>query len=407
MYHAVSTDLNSALTLSRYDFTNKRIGVIGSGSSAIQIIPQLQKRPGTQLSCFIRGRTWISPPFGQAIQDAMGMASTSFTQEQIKRFREDPDHFYKFRREIEADGNNIHGVTIRGHEMQVGAKDAFSEAMKERLKKKPEIFDKIKPSFSPGCRRLTPGPGFLEALCEDNVDFISDAITAIEPKGVQTADGKLYEIDVLVCATGFHTASAPPFPVSGLNNATLSSHWSKRADNYMSVVTHNFPNLFMMLGPNSAIGSGSLTMMIESTGDYVVKCIRKIQKENIRSMTVKQARVRDFLRYTDAYFKSTVFTDECRSWYRTGEKITGLWPGSTLHCIETLRSPRWEDYDYEYIPSQDGEETNQLAFLGNGWSINQTENGDTAWYLRDEYRNMPNAPLPEDNDYYKIRSFSQ
>ena len=149
----------------------------------------------------------------------------------------------------------------------------------------------------------------------------------------------------------------------------------------MSVAVDDFPNFFIMLGPNAAIGSGSLTMMIESVGDYIFKCIRKLQKENIKSMTVKSARVRDFLRYADAYFKGTVFMDECKSWYRTGNKITGLWPGSTLHCIEVLRAPRWEDYEYEYVEEEDGQEENQLAWLGNGWSINQIEERDLDWYI--------------------------
>jgi len=378
--------------------------VIGSGSSAIQIIPQLQKRTGTDLSCFIRGKTWISPPFAQSIQDSLGMSSTTFSDEQRKRFADDPEHFYNFRRTIEADSNNIHSVTIRGTDMAKGAQAEFEKSMKERLKKKPEIFDKIKPDFAPGCRRLTPGPGFLEALTQDNVHFIQDRITAVEHTGVRTADGTLHEVDVIVCATGFHTAAAPPFAVKGLNGITLADHWSKRASTYMSITTDSFPNLFMMLGPNSAIGSGSLTKMIESVGDYIFKCLRKIQRENIRSMSIKSARVRDFLRYSDAYFKSTVFTDECRSWYRTGDKITGLWPGSTLHCIESLRSPRWEDYDYEYV--QDETEENQLAWMGNGWSINQLDNGDTAWYLRPEYQDVPQAPLPEEKEFYQVRAFA-
>lgn len=89
----------------------------------------------------------------------------------------------------------------------------FTQLMRERLAKKPEILDKILPDFAPGCRRLTPGPGFLEALTEDNVDFISKQIQNIVPEGVVLEDGALVEVDVLVCATGFNAASAPPFPI--------------------------------------------------------------------------------------------------------------------------------------------------------------------------------------------------
>jgi len=202
------------------------------------------------------------------------------------------------------------------------------------------------------------------------------------------------------------TAAAPPFKITGLDNKTLQDHWDKRAETYLSLATDNFPNMFIMLGPNAAIGSGSLTLMIESVGDYVIKCVRKLQKENIKSMTVKSARVRDFIRYTDAYFKGTVFTDECNSWYRKGDKITGLWPGSTLHCMDVMRSPRWEDFDYEYLPEEDGGELNQLGFLGNGWSINQLEQRDLGFYVLPQFQSVPSAPLPEKNDLYRMRLFS-
>ncbi|KAH0412902.1 FAD/NAD(P)-binding domain-containing protein, partial [Aureobasidium melanogenum] len=138
--------MHSAAWNQEYDFTNKRIGVIGSGSSAIQIIPSLQRLSGTHLSCFIRSRTWISPPFGQAIQDKLKMDGFKFTEEQKKKFRDDPEAFFKFRMEIEEGGNEIHELTIMGTDMQKGAQKHFEENMKTRLQKKPEIYDWLKPS---------------------------------------------------------------------------------------------------------------------------------------------------------------------------------------------------------------------------------------------------------------------
>lgn len=153
--------------------------------------------------------------------------------------------------------------------------------------------------------------------------------------------------------------------------------------------------------------------MLEAVGDYAIKCIRKMQRENLKAMVVKEARVRDFLEQADAYFEKTVFVDECRSWYRSGKsgKVTGLWPGSSLHCIEALRAPRWEDFEYEYLrrggdEEGEGNAVNQLAWLGNGWSVNQIEERDLAWYLREEYVQVPEAPLPEENEGFKIRAFS-
>lgn len=336
------------------------------------------------------------------------------------RFVSDPEYYDKFRLAVEEDGNAIHAYTIKGTPIQQGAKQVFEEHMKQRLLSAPHIFNTLLPSFSPGCRRLTPGPGYLEALTQPNVAFITSPITKISEKAVHTADGATHEIDALVCATGFHTSAPPPFALVGSNGRTIHEKWENRATTYLSHSISEFPNLFSMLGPNSAIGSGSLTMMIESVGDYVVKAVRKIQKENIASMVVKKEREEDFTEYVDSYFEGTVFSEECRSWYKnkkTGE-VVGLWPGSSLHCIETMRSPRWEDYEYVYLDELDDRKggavnskkktkrANQLAWLGNGWTANQLEERDLAWYLYPEFQDKPLAPKPEEKERLKIRPFS-
>jgi len=294
--------------------------------------------------------------------------------------------------------------------------------MKKRLETAPHIYDALLPTFSPGCRRLTPGPGYLEALTQPNVAFVTSPITRISESAVHTADGAAHQIDTLVCATGFRAGAPPPFPVTGANHLTLAQKWRNRPVNYLSHSISGFPNFFCMLGPNAAIGSGSLTTMIESMGDYVVKAIRKLQKENIASMVVKEDRERDFTEYVDAYFQGTVFSEECNSWYKNKRdgSIVGLWPGSTLHCVEALRSPRWEDFEYTYHGEGENgrnglwdalgvgkkKRVNQLKWLGNGSSVKQVEGKDLAWYLYPEFANVPEAPKPEENRMLKIRPFS-
>lgn len=296
--------------------------------------------------------------------------------------------------------------------MQLGAQDLFAKSMSERLASRPDIFKTLLPSFAPGCRRLTPGRGYLEALCEPNVDFITSGIASLNSTGLTTRDGIHHPLDVLVCATGFKAGAPPPFPIIGANNTSLSKHWVNFPRTYLSLATDNFPNFFMMLGPNSAIGSGSLTMMIESLGDYIVRCVRKLQKENILAMTVKSARVDDFLEYSGEYFKRTVFSDDCRSWYKNARnEVTGLWPGSTQHCLEVLRSPRWEDFEYVYVGEESfgkgkGKEGNRLAWLGNGWTDNQMRERHLAWYLYEEFVDVPVEGRPEEKERYVFRPFS-
>jgi hypothetical protein len=367
----------------------------------------------------VRSKTWISPPFGHHLWDKYGFQGTVIPKELRDRFENDPEYYYEFRRSVEEDGNGAHAVTQKGTALQLGAKEMFHQNMKERLKSHPEIFEALLPSFSPGCRRLTPGPGYLEALTQPNVAFVTSPITHISESAVHTADGKAHEIDALVCATGFKSSAPPPFPLTGSHGISLAEKWEDRAVNYLSHSVAGFPNLFSMLGPNSAIGTGSLTKMIETMGDYIIKAIRKIQKDNIASMVVKKEREKDFVEYVDAYFEGTVFSDECRSWYKnrgTGA-IVGLWPGSTLHCVEAMRSPRWEDFDYVYLAELEqhntddrlegvGREANRLAWLGNGLSIKEQEKRDLAWYLYPEFLDKPVAPYPEKKKTYEVHPFS-
>jgi hypothetical protein len=296
--------------------------------------------------------------------------------------------------------------------MQDFVREDFATLMKSRLSKKPEILESLLPGFSVGCRRLTPGPGYLEALVEDNVDFVSTPIRRCLPNGVELADGTVVELDVLVCATGFQASAPPPFDVVGSKGQTIAQHFSPFPQTYLSMATDGFPNYFMMLGPNAAIGTGSLTMMMEMEGDYIIKCIRKMQKEEVRSMDVKPKMVQNFSQIIESYFKRTVYLDSCNSWYRShggaGDRITGLWPGSSLHAMETFRSPRWEDFDYVYEGEEDGEEVNRLAWLGNGWASAQVDGkgGDLAFYLQPEFVDVPAAPLPEATRVYEMRPFS-
>ncbi len=291
--------------------------------------------------------------------------------------------------------------------MQHAFQDAFGESMRAKLASRPDLLALLVPTFAPGCRRLTPGKGFLEALLEENVKVVSAPIKEITSTGVSTTPSsgdaaQLAEIDVLVCATGFHVSSPPPFPILGRSALPLTTRWSARPETYLSLAVDQFPNLLLMFGPNSAIGFGSLTKILEAECDYAVAVVKKLQKEDYASIEPKAERVRDFVEYVDGYFKGTVYEDACRSWYRRGGKVVGVWPGSTVHALEALRAPRWEDWVYESV-----ERGNGLRWLGNGRSNTQAEGGgDASWYINPAEVEVPVEGRPEENERYKARPWS-
>ncbi|KAK9424059.1 putative Flavin-binding monooxygenase [Seiridium unicorne] len=407
--------MHSASWKEGFDFKNRSIGVIGNGSSAIQIVPVLQKIDKTRLSCFVRSGTWITNPFGDNTVRKLGLdpEKLEFSTRQKEEFANSPGKLYEFRKAIEQESNTIHAVSMRDHEMQRTIAESTRVAMRKRLASRPDIAEFLIPSFAIGCKRMTPGHGYLEALTQSNVDFITDRIVEVNSQGVLLQSGTQVNLDYLICATGFDTSGVPPFSIYGRNGVSLETRFKPYPEAYLSLAIDGFPNFFMVAGPNSSVGTGSFTMILETQGDYIVKCIRKLQKEDYTSMEVKKKRVSDWSEYCCSYFKTTVYTDYCKSWYKSqkgdGDRITGLWPGSTLHALEALRAPRWEDYHWE-SPSDDA---NKLRWLGNGWSITHTRcndqgkyGGDPAWYLDLEFQHIPVPEKPEEDPRYKKRPFS-
>lgn len=241
------TLLHSANWDESWDYSKKIVALIGAGSSAIQILPHLQKKCD-QVHHFVRGRTWVSEPFGlvatqRAIAGDKDSGNYSYSIEELKRFREDPEFYWAYRKEIERYINLDHSCLFPDTPAAIGSKQRIIENMKSKLAKKPEIYDAIEPGFRPGCRRLTPGPGFLEALVEDNVHFTTSPITRVTKDSVITADGKVQQVDGIVCATGFDTSFNPRFKVTGRDGILLSEQWKEYSSAYLSLAIPKLPQL--------------------------------------------------------------------------------------------------------------------------------------------------------------------
>lgn len=316
-----------------------------------------------------------------------------------------PERYMEFKRVLEHYAAKIYPITLQDTKEQIGAKSFFESKMRKELEGREDLSTPLIPKFAPGCRRLTPGPGYLDALKKDNVTFVTNPIEEITTKGIKLASGEEVDLDVLVCATGYDVEAPPTFELTGRNGTTLANKWKPHPESYLSVAVDEFPNFFMVGGPNIGLGSGSLVSVFEAQGDYIVKVIRKIQKEDYETIEPKPERVADFSRYIDEYFKGTVYSDECSSWYRsgkTGSRIVALWPGSSLHCLEVLRAPRWEDYMFESADPGG----NLLRWMGNGWSLALAEGGDPSWFLDADVVDVPEEGKPEESEFYRRRPFS-
>lgn len=328
------------------DFKGKKAAVIGVGSSSVQITPALQKTC-SELEVYMRSPTWISPPFGagalatdlQNGQDVdPGQRQYDFTEADIKKFTEDPEYHLDFRKRIEAEINSLFGMYIQGSELSDQFRDVITKEMNRRMgphhqKLKEFIIPK---TFAPGCRRISPGDGFLEALVADNVTPVFDGIKRVVPEGIETEDGKIHKFDNLVCATGFQVAFQPAFTVINGEGKSIKEDWSDGPNLYFGVSAPRFPNYYTIVGPGATWSNGTLLPSIETTIEYSIKCMKKMQTEGIKSMAVKQEALDEIYAHFDEFHKKTVWQEDCRSWFKDGKKKQRiyLWPGAvSVHLM--------------------------------------------------------------------------
>ncbi|KAN0120142.1 FAD/NAD(P)-binding domain containing protein [Hyaloscypha variabilis] len=353
------------------DFQEKSVGVIGTGSTSVQIVPQLQKEV-KDLKVFMRSPTWISPPFGGGVlneellkgaEQEPGERQYTFTEEDKKKFTEDPEYLLQFRKKIEAEINSMFGMYQQGSEMSNTFREVITTEMNRRIGPGNEkLKEFIIPKWSPGCRRISPGDGYLEALVKANVQPVFSNIQKVVPEGVMTEDGQFHKMDVLVCATGFQVAFRPAFKVINADGTTLDEDWGTGPNLYLGLSAPRFPNFYTIVGPGATWSSGTLLPSIETSIEYSIKMMKKIQTEAIRSIDVKQEALDDIYAHFDEFHKTTVWQEECRSWFKDGKVKNRiyLWPGSTIHFLKTIKDPRFEDYNIRYRYG------NRFAFLGNG-----------------------------------------
>lgn len=358
-----------------YSFEGKRVASIGIGSSGIQIVPQLAKI-ASNVDVFIRSQTWISPGPGinePTANDPEMDAEYNFAESSLELFKN--AQFLRDYRAAMIDRRNVNYKRwITDTEEQAEAVKVFTASMKERLgntEKGRQAAEYILPSFPVGCRRPTPGPGFLEALTQDNVGLFWDDIAEITEKGILTKSGIEKEYDVIVCATGFDTSFKPSFPIIGRNGVSLADKWSKDIPKaYFSTAIPDFPNYFCFIGPNSPINNGSLVLGIQMTAVYIYRWIEKIQTELLRTVEIRHDANEEFNQHIQKYLERTVWTQGCRSWYKNGTidgPVIAVYGGTSFHFIEALKNPRWEDF---HITREPG--SNRYAYLGNGFTLKET-----------------------------------
>ncbi|KXX78167.1 putative sterigmatocystin biosynthesis monooxygenase stcW [Madurella mycetomatis] len=373
-----------------FDHTGKTIAVIGNGSTGIQVLPELQ--PGAEkLYHIFRTPTWVLPPRIQAWK-AMGQAEEilgkiqmdakeNFSQETLEKFQSDPEFYREFVKKIEVEVNNAFPIVLANSPIQAMARSKVTEYMTAMLGGNETLCKALIPDFALGCRRMTPGQGYLLALNKPNVEVRRSDIRRFVPEGIELDSGEILKVDAIICATGFETSFRPRFPIIG-RDGNLQDQWANGIPKaYMSCAVAGLPNYFTFLGPNAPIGHGSVFTLTEHIAKYIASVIKKCQTEGIKAIAPSQEAVDDYFEHVSAFMPRTAWAAPGRSWFKNGRAdgpVTALHPGSRIHFFHMLEKFRGEDWEYVY----EGGRRNRFAYLGNGFSKKELTPGfDSTWYL--------------------------
>ncbi|KIX08875.1 uncharacterized protein Z518_03532 [Rhinocladiella mackenziei CBS 650.93] len=282
---------------------------------------------------FLRSPVWVTTGFGAKYAGPNG-TNFHYSEEQKTKFTKDPALYHRYCRDLEGELNKR--FALQRPEI---FKELVTKMMTERLGHHPQLTEYLIPDFALGCRRMTPGSGYLESLIQPNVQVVCQSVERITENGVVDGFSVHHEADAIICASGFDTSFSPHFQVTGRNGRDLQKTFGDFPKARMGIMAEGFPNLFHFLGPNSPHTR------------YMFQVIDKLQVENIKCFDPKPECIHDLFNHTHELMKRLTWSAACNSWFKNGKKhgpVTAIWPGSRLHYFEAMDRPRYEDYNITY-----------------------------------------------------------
>jgi len=315
-----------------HDLHGRRVGVLGTGASAIQLVPEIVPQVAA-LTLFQRTAPYVvhkpdrvhGPRRRAVFSRVPGLQSADRLRTYVTN-------------ELRSLGFNTEPRLMKGLEVR------FRRYLATQVRE-PGLRAALTPTDPLGCKRILQSNDWYPALTRPHVRVVTDRVVRVEPRGPVTADGTVHEVDTLVLATGFTaTDLLVPMQVTGRGGRTLAQAWEQGAEAHLGTVVSGFPNLFVLYGPNTNLGHNSIVLMLEAQFRYVLQAVRHLQRHggwmDVRPQV--QAAYNDELQRR---LRGTVFAGGCRSWYLTASgRNTQNWPGSTLEFRLRLRRLRLADF---------------------------------------------------------------
>jgi cation diffusion facilitator CzcD-associated flavoprotein CzcO len=325
--------IHSARWDHEYDFTGKRVAVIGTGASAIQIVPELVKR-AEFVKVFQRTPGWVLPRLDIATPPALQALFTKVPAAQ------------QLARQALFWGHEVSATALVWDTPLTSLVARLGKAHLRSQVRDPWLRRQLTPDFTPGCKRMLISSDYYPALQRDNCKLIDWPIATMSPAGVRTSDGVEHHLDCIVFATGYDVhLTGPPYPVTGIGGRSLNEDWTAGAQAYKSINAHGYPNLFLMTGPNSGPGHNSLLVYVEGQLDYAVRAITTILGEGLRYLDVREDVQRRYNERIQRRLTKTTWMAGCSSWYLTADGFNAsMYPGFATQYLRQMRDFRFGDY---------------------------------------------------------------
>lgn len=316
------------------DVSGQRVGVIGTGSTAVQIVSAIVDEVG-HLDMYQRTAQWI-----------LSVDNPAYEESDIRGFREDPDTVEKLHSELSQLFGNFAIAVIDSESEQIRTIEALCLSNLEENVTDPELRERLRPDYRAGCKRLVVSPTFYDAIQKPNAELVTESIARVEPGGVRTTDGELHRLDVLVLATGFHVdAFTRPMVVTGRNGVQLDDVWADRPLAYLSISIPGFPNLFMLNGPNGPVGNFSLIEVAELQFAYIEQLLGCLGDGGAMEACATREATDAFEAARVEAAQNTIWVTGCNSWYLDDRGVPAAWPWSFQHFRDTMRSPDMDAYE--------------------------------------------------------------
>lgn len=312
-----------------FDSTQK-VGVIGTGSTAAQVIPELVDT-GADVTVFQRTPQWLMPLGNFDIPEWVKSGARRFKWFQkllINLAFKFLEHFFT--------------KAVIGKPLQRRLLSYWCQGNLRRSISDPELREKLTPNYRVGCKRIVINKTFYDGIQKPNAHLETSAIQEITAEGVRTTDGTLHKLDTLVLSTGFNpTAFMRPMDLKGKNGLDINDAWKDDIKPYRSILLKDFPNFFLMLGPFTPIGNFSVIAMSEVQLDYIVKMVKAWQQGQYDAVEPHQAAIDDFYLHMKNGLKNTAWTAGCQSWYLDKNGVPLLWPYTWQQWVNEMKHPDW------------------------------------------------------------------